>query len=81
MSELKYTAKYFRPGPLGGKWIKHSNVVGDGFVENSPLRFLKLDDDSMVYYPQYFETIFCKNRHLAILQKASKDAGQPVQGV
>ncbi len=77
MNEISYTVKYRVPNRIF--WSTVKKVIGDGFLEDKPLRFLETDDGSMIYFPNNAEVKFSKERRIAITQKMSREAGQPVQ--
>jgi hypothetical protein len=74
---IRYTVKY-RTNKLFSKWETLNNVVGDGFIDDKPIRFFRLDDETMIYIPDNAEVVFSKERHQSIVQAMSKEAGQQI---
>jgi len=70
----KYKVKYRLHGRRFFKTLK--NVVGDGMEGN--FRFFALDDESLIHVPWDTEVRFSKERAVAIREKMSKQAGQPI---
>lgn len=70
----KYTVKYRLHGRRFFKTLK--NVVGDG-IENN-FRFFSLDDETLIHVPWDTEVHFSPERAVAIRDKMSKQAGQPI---
>jgi len=74
---ITYTVWYKKIDKL--RWSKIKNVKGDGFLENAPVRFFMLEDETRLEIP-VLGTIFkfSNERFLLIKERMEQEAKQPL---
>jgi hypothetical protein len=75
--KTRYTVKYRINKPFS-RWHTLKKVIGDGFIDDKPIRFFRLEDETMVYIPEDAEVNFSPERHQSIVQSMSKEAGTQI---
>jgi len=79
MNETTYNVKYKLHGYFT-RWITIKDVIGDGFVKDTPMRYFVKSDGSQYNIPFDSQVIFSKERNSSITNKMSKETGTHIQG-
>jgi len=72
-----YTVWYRQPGQWF--WRKVKNVTGDGIYPDIKVRFLTLEDDTLIHLSVHAEVKFHPYRMTVVQNQMNKEAGLQVQ--